>query len=155
MTGERIKDFGLGFGFVVLQVVLFRHLKVYDMQADLVLIFLLWFMMRRDRTSAIVMAAVLGFTQDALLDLWGLNMFSKTLMTFVGFNFLPKNSDVRLILGQVFLTVFIASIIHNLIFLGLSSVVQNYSAELLFWRQLIGNSIYTGLVASFIQLFRT
>lgn len=155
MTGQRIKDFGLGFGFVVLQVILFRHLKVYDVQADLVLIFLLWYMMHRDRTSAIIMAAVLGFIQDAILDLWGLNMFSKVLMTFVGFNFLPKYSEVRLILSQVFTTVFVASVIHNVIFLGLSSVVQNYSAEFLFWRQLIGNSIYTALVASFIQLFRT
>lgn len=155
MSGERIKDFGMGLGFVVLQIVLFRHLRVYDMQADLVLVFLLWFMMRRDRTSAIIMAAFLGFVQDAILDLWGLNMFSKTLLAFAGYNFLPKNSDVRLILGQVFIIVFIASVAHNLIFLGMSSVVQNYSAEFLFWRQLIGNSIYTGFVASFIQLFRT
>lgn len=155
MTGDRLKDFGMGLGFVVLQVVLFRHLKIYDMQADLVLIFLLWYMMSRDRTTAIIMAAVLGFTQDALLDLWGLNMFSKIFMTFAGYNFLPENSEIRRILGQVFIIVLIASFIHNLIFLGLSSVVENYSAEFLFWRQLIGNSIYTALVASFIQLFRT
>lgn len=155
MTGDRLKDFGVGFGFVVLQVVLFRHLRVYNVQADLVLIFLIWFMMRRDRTSAIIMAAVLGFFQDAMLDLWGLNMFSKTFIAFAGYNFLPEHSDIRRILSQVFVTVLITSVIHNLIFLGLSSVVENYSAELLFWRQLIGNSIYTALVASFIQLFRT
>ncbi len=155
MTGDRLKDFGIGFGFVVLQVVLFRHLEVYSMQADLVLIFLIWYMMHRDRSSAIVMAAALGFIQDAILDLWGLNMFSKIFIVFAGYNFLPDHAEIRRILGQVFITVLVTSIVHNLIFLGLSSVVENYSAEFLFWRQLIGNSIYTALVATFIQLFRT
>lgn len=155
MTGERLKDFGLGLGFVALQVVLFRHLRVYEMQADLVLIFLIWFMMRRDRTSAIIMAAVLGFIQDAVLDLWGLNMFSKTFIAFAGYNFLPDYSEIHRVLGQIFITVLITALVHNLVFLGLSSVVEIYSAEFLFWRLLAGNSIYTALVATFIQLFRT
>lgn len=155
MSRDWLRDFGLGLGFVILQIILFRHLKVYEMQADLVLVFLVWYMMRRDRTSAIIMAATLGFIQDATLDLWGLNMFSKTFIAFVGYSFLPKNSDTRLVLGQVFAIIGIVALVHNLIFLGLSSVVQNYSAEFLFWRQLLGNSIYTALVGSFIQLFRT
>lgn len=102
MSRDWLRDFGLGLGFVILQIILFRHLKVYEMQADLVLVFLVWYMMRRDRTSAIIMAATLGFIQDATLDLWGLNMFSKTFIAFVGYSFLPKNSDTRLVLGQVF-----------------------------------------------------
>lgn len=155
MSKDLLRDFGFGVGFVILQIILFRHLKIYDMQADLVLVFLIWYIMRRDRTSVIIMAAVLGFFQDAALDLWGLNMFSKTFIAFVGYNFLPKNSDTRLVLGQVFVMIGIVALVHNLIFLGLSSVVENYSAEFLFWRQLLGNSIYTAIVGSFIQLFRT
>ena len=155
MNLERLKDFAIGLGFVVVQLVLFRHLKIYDMQPDLVLVYLLWFASKKDRTSAIIMAAVLGFTQDAMLDLWGLNMFSKTLLIFLSYNFIPKSSGVRLLVGQVFLTVVIASMIHNLMFLGLNLAVESYSGELLFWRQLIGNSIYTAIVAGFIHLFRT
>lgn len=155
MNRDKLKDFAAGLGFVVIQIMLFRHLKIYEMQADLVLIFILWYIARRDRTSAIIMAAVLGFTQDALLDLWGLNMFSKTLLTFAAYNFIPKNSDVRLLIGQVFLTVLIAALLHNLVFLGLNVAVENYSAELIFWQQLIGNSLYTAIVASFIHIFRT
>lgn len=155
MNLKQLKDFGIGLGFVALQVVLFRHLKVFEMQADIVLVYLIWFMTRRDRTTAIIMAAVLGFFQDAILDLWGLNMFSKTLIVFASFNIIPKTKEIRLLLGQVFLTIFLISLAHNLVYLGLNSIVEQYSAELMFWRQLAGNSIYTAIVGSFIYLFRT
>lgn len=155
MNTERLKDFGVGLGFVALQIVMFRHLKIFEMQADLVLIYILWLITSRDRTSCLMIAAGLGFCQDALLDLWGLNMFSKTLLTFVVYNFIPKRSEVRLLIGQIFLTVFIASVVHNIIFLGLSFLMESYSAELIFWRQWLGSAVYTAVVASFIQLFRT
>lgn len=155
MNTERLKYIGIGLGFLLIQVVLFRHLRIYHMQPDLVLIFLIWYISKQDRTSALLMAAGLGFFQDALLDLWGLNMFSKTLLTFIGYNFIPKSSNVRLLIGQVFITVLIASLVHNLIFLGLNSLILNYSAESIFWRHWIGSSIYTATVAGFIHLFRT
>lgn len=155
MTPDRLKNIGLGILFLLVQVVLFRHLKIYQMQPDLVLIFLVWYVARKDRTSAILMAAGLGFIQDALLDLWGLNMFAKTLLIFLSYNFIPKNSNRQLLLGQVFLTILIVSILHNMIFLGLNAVIENYTAEIFFWRHLLGNSLYTALVASTIYLFRT
>lgn len=155
MNLKQLKDFGIGLGFIALQIVLFRHLKIYEMQADIVLIFLIWYMTRRDRTTAIIMAAVLGFFQDALLDLWGLNMFSKTLIIFSVYNIIPKTKEIRLLLGQVFITILLIALAHNFVYLGLNSIVEQYAAELMFWRQLIGNSIYTAIVGSFIYLFRT
>jgi rod shape-determining protein MreD len=152
MNVERIKDIGVGLGFLLLQILLFRHLKIFQMQPDLVLIFLVWYMARKDRTSALLMAAGFGFLQDAMLDLWGLNMFAKTLLIFISYNFIPRRSK-RLLTGQVFLTILVASLLHNL--LGLNTLIQNYSAEIFFWRNLLGNSLYTAIVASFIQLFRT
>lgn len=155
MTPERLKNIGLGIGFLLIQVMLFRHLKIYQIQPDLVLIFTIWFLTHNDRTSALLMAAGLGFMQDALLDLWGLNMFAKTLLTFICYNYIPKGLKKRLLVGQVFLIILIVGLIHNLIFLGLNILIENYSAEVLFWRQLLGSSLYTAVVASFIQLFRT
>ncbi|MGK7369073.1 MAG: rod shape-determining protein MreD [Candidatus Halalkalibacterium sp. M3_1C_030] len=155
MNLRHLKDFGIGLGFVALQIVLFRHLKIYEVQADLVLIYLIWYMTQRDRTTAIIMAALLGFFQDAFLDLWGLNMFSKTLIVFSTFNIIPKTKEIRLLLGQVFLSILLIALAHNLVYLGLSTLVEQYSAELLFWRRLAGNSIYTAIVGSFIYLFRT
>lgn len=155
MNIERLKDFGIGLGFVALQIVMFRHLKLWEMEPDLVLIYILWLITFRDRTACLLIAAGLGLFQDALLDVWGLNMFSKTLLTFLVYNFIPKSSDVRLLVGQIFLTVLIASMVHNIIFLGLSLVVENYSAELLFWRKWIGSAVYTAIIGSIIHLFRT
>lgn len=155
MNGQQLKHIAMGLGMVGVQVVLFRHLKIFDVQPDLVLIFLLWYMSRADRTSAILMAALLGITQDAMMDLWGLNMFSKTLIAFAGHNLLPSGNDTRLVLYQVALTVLIAALVHNLVFLGLNIVVQTYSGEFLFWRHWIGSSLYTAVLAGFIHLFRT
>lgn len=155
MNLRQLKDLGMGLGFVALQVVLFRHLKIYDMQADVVLIFLLWYMTQRDRTTAIIMAAFVGFFQDALLDLWGLNMFSKTLIVFGAYNIIPKTKEIRLLLGQVFITILLIALAHNLVYLGLNSLIELYTAELMFWKQLAGNSVYTAIVGSFIYLFRT
>lgn len=155
MNPERLKNVGIGIVFLLMQVMLFRHLKIYQIQPDLILIFLVWYMVRKNRTAAIFMAAGLGFLQDALLDLWGLNMFSKTLLIFVGYNLIPQGAKKRLLVGQVFLIIAIASLLHNLIFLGLNALIENYSAEIFFWRHLLGSSMYTAVVASFIQLFRT
>lgn len=155
MNVENARSFAYGLAFVAIQVILFRHLKIFGVQPDLVLIFVLWYMTRKDRTSAIIMAAVLGFTQDAMLDLWGLNMFSKVLTAFVGFRFIPKEGNAALSIIQVTIVVFIASLIHNLIFLGLNVVVEIYAAEMLFWRQWIGSAIYTSILAGFVHIFRT
>lgn len=155
MSPERFKHIGIGIVFLLMQIILFRHLKVFQVQPDMVLIFLVWYMARKDRTSALLMGAGLGFLQDAMLDLWGLNMFSKTLLIFMSYNFIPRGSKKRLLVGQVFLTILIAGLLHNLIFLGLNGLIQNYTGETFFWQHLFGNSIYTAVVASFIQLFRT
>lgn len=155
MNPERFKNFGIGLGLLLIQIVLFRHLKIMQVQPDLLLIFLVWYMGRKGRTAALLMAAGLGFLQDALLDLWGLNMFSKTLLVFISYNLIPKGTKKRLLIGQIFLTIFIVAVVHNLIFLGLNAIIENYTGEIFFWRHLIGSSIYTAFVASFLQLFRT
>lgn len=155
MTPERFKNFGIGLGFLLIQIVLFRHLKIMQVQPDLPLIFLAWYMARKNRTSALLMAAGLGFFQDTLLDLWGLNMFSKTLLVFMSYNFIPRGTKKKLLIGQVFLIISIVAVAHNLIFLSLNALIENYTGEIFFWRHLIGSSLYTAFVASFIHLFRT
>lgn len=155
MTKEQLKYIGIGIIFLLLQIVLFRHLSIYQMQPDLIIIFLVWFMSKQNRTAALLMASLLGFFQDFLLDLWGLHMFTKTLLVYVSYRFIPQSHKTPLVIGPVFLTVFLAALLHNIIFLGLNLFIQNYSAEILFWRHLIGNSLYSAVVACCIHLFRT
>lgn len=154
MNPERLRNIGIGLVFLLLQITLFRHLKIYQVQPDLILIYLIWYMSRSDRTSALLMGASLGFLQDAMLDLWGLNMFSKTLLIFISYNFIPRNTKKQLLTGQVFLSVLLVGLLHNLIFLGLNLLIENYTAEIYFWRQLFGNSLYTASIAGIIYLFR-
>jgi rod shape-determining protein MreD len=141
-----------GTGFVFLQIVIFRHLSIYGAEPDVVLIFLIWLTSRRDRTTCILFAATLGFLQDAMLDLWGLHIFSKTLLIMVIYQFLPKKSDTRLSIWQVFLTVFIASLIHYLFFMSLGFLVETYATDSYFLTYWLGNSIYTAVIGSMIYL---
>lgn len=154
MKSERIKDFLWGLGFVFLQIVIFRHLKIFKIQADVVFIYVLWIMFQRDRTTAIILAATMGFLQDAMMNLWGLNMFANTLIAFAGYRFIPKQSESQLMASQVFLLVLVFSLFHNIIFLGLASFVKDYAVQLYFWYILLGSSLYTAIVASIIYLFK-
>lgn len=154
MKSQNTKDLLVGLFCVILQMIIFRHLRIFGSEADIVLIYIIWLMSTRNRTTAITLAAILGFTQDALLDLWGLNMFSKTLLAFVGYQFIPKASESKLLNGQVFLIVLVASLFHNIVFLSLSSFAKLYASGYYFWIYLIGNSLYTAIVASIIYLFK-
>lgn len=155
MNPQSFKNIGLAIAAVVMQVVFFRHLKIFGMQPDVVLIFLLWYMMQGTRTAAILMAAFLGLAQDALLDMWGLNMFAKTLLAFLAHNWISTNLELRHQLPRILAVVLIAALGHNLIFVTLNILTENYTAELLFWRYWIGNAVYTTIIAGIIQLFRT
>ena len=155
MNPQTFKRLGAGLVIAILQVVFFRHLKIFGVQPDLILIFLLWYMTKSSRTATILMAALLGFFQDAMLDLWGLHMFTKTLLGFLAHPWISKNMDMRLQLPRVVTVVFIAALAHNLILVLLSFLVQNYTAELLFWRHWIGGALYTSVLAAIIQLFRS
>lgn len=155
MTGRRLKHIGIGLVFLILQLVLFRHLTIFEAYPDLVLIFLVWYMSKENRTAALLMGASLGFLQDALLDIWGLNMFSKTLLIYVVHRFIPKDHKTQLSVGQVVITVALAALFHNLIFLGLNIFIQNYTAETLFGAYLLGSSLYSAIVAALFYMFRT
>jgi hypothetical protein len=100
------------------------------------------------------MAAGLGFLMDALLDTWGLHMFAKTLTIFASFNFIPRITDMRLLTGQIFLTILLAGIFHQFIFLILANFIDGY-ADLFFFRQWVGNAIYTAVIGSFMYIFRS
>jgi rod shape-determining protein MreD len=146
-------DIGLGIGFVVLQVVFFQHLMVFGMYPDVVLIFLLWYMKGRTRTAAILMAFFTGFMQDALLDVWGLNLISKILLVFLAQPVIAENMQGRNEILRIISVVFIAAVVHNIIFLLLGLAIKEYSAELLFWRHWLGNAVFTAIIAGIIQLF--
>lgn len=154
MSTQFLKDLGIGLIFVISEVLFFQHLSILGTTADPILFYLLWLTARYERTQMLFMAATLGLLQDAFFDLWGLNMFSKTLLIFIIFNFVKRRSENQLILWQIFLVILLTAIIHNIIFVGLSSFFDAYANEHAIFLIITGNAIYTALVGALVYIFK-
>jgi rod shape-determining protein MreD len=153
MRGEFVRNIFWGFLFLLLQLAVFRHLSIFGMQIDAVLIYCLFQVNRRSRTSAILTCAFFGLMQDAFLDLWGLHLFSKTLTAYILTFIVRTTEEVRMPTIMVLLAVLLSTILHNLIFLGVAYFSESYAVQVLFWQHLIGSSIYTAIVATLLHLF--
>ena len=154
MSTDTYKDIIIGFSFVLAEVFVFQHLSFFGATPDPLLIFVLWIAMKYDRVKLVLIVAGLSLLQDALFDFWGLNMFSKTLLCFMVFNFLNQRKENRLLIWQIFLVIFIAAISHNLIFLGLASFVDAYSTNFSPIIFILLNSLYTALLGSILFIFK-
>lgn len=154
MSKDIFRDLLVGLSFILAEVLIFQHLSFFGATPDPLLIYLLWLAMKYDRVKLVLMAAGLGLVQDALFDFWGLNMFSKTLLCFMVFNFLSRRNEGRLLLWQIFLMILLAAILHNVIFLGLASFIDAYTsgfAPIIF---ILVNSLYTALLGSMLFIFK-
>lgn len=145
----------IGLGLLAIQIVLLMHLKIFNAEPDLVLIYLLWLCPKKERTETLILAALLAFFQDALLDLWGMNMFSKILLIFLVHGFLSNLSEKRFIFWQIFIIVFLAAVVHNTIFWATGMFSEAIATEYLFWNLIVASSAYTALIAGFLHLVRT
>ena len=152
---EWLRDIGWGLIAVIAHVTIFRHLNFFGAGPDLVMVYLLWILGTRDRTGNIVVAAVLAFTQDALLDTWGLNLFSKTLLAFLVTNMVPKVTETRLLFAQVLSASFLLCLVHNFFFWIVASFTELFTPNVHFLVFVIGGGLFSAIVASFIYLFRT
>lgn len=150
MRNQIIKDIIIGLCVILVQFLLFRHLTFWGISADLIWLYILWICTHKTRTQAIIFAATAAFVQDALLDLWGLNLFAKVLTIFVLYRFINNNTEQNPLLWQVFLIISSATLVHNIIFILLSSFVKAYGADLLPFTFLFGNTIYTALAGTVI-----
>ncbi|WP_020402532.1 rod shape-determining protein MreD [Gracilimonas tropica] len=154
MSKETLTDLILGLVFIFAQVLIFQHLSILGTTPDLLLVYLLWLATKRNRGNLILQAGALGFVQDALFDFWGLNMFAKTLLCFMIFNFIERNKEGRLLIWQIFATIAVAAIFHNLIFLALSSFVEAYNTSYQPAIFVIGSGLYTAVVGSILFVFK-
>lgn len=149
------RDILIGFLFLVIQLIIFRHLSLLGATADLILLFILWLSSNQpSRVYALLFAAALGFIQDAFLDIWGMNMFAKVLVSLVSFNYLQRMMENKAFISQIALSIFICSFIHNLVFLGIGALATDYNIGINFWQLSVGNSIYTAISGTLIYLFK-
>ncbi len=154
MNSGLIKDIGLGLIFVVAQVLFFQHLPILGITADPITFYVLWLVSRYSRPQLLFIAAFLGLLQDAFFDFWGMYMFSKTLLVFLSYNFIKRRSEVQSLLWQILLYIFLAALLHNIIFIGLISFFGAYATNYNPVWFVIGNAIYTSIVGVLIYIFR-
>lgn len=154
MRSDHIRTLFLGLSMVGIQIVLLRHLKIFDAESDLVLLFIIWLCTKKSKTECLIYAGLLGFLQDAIIDLWGLNMFSKTLLVFILHGFLNRISENRTIFWEVFLVILGAAFLHNCIFLGVTLFSEAFASGFAMWSLLLASSVFTAVVGSFLHLVR-
>lgn len=154
MNSSIIRHIFLGFLALASQIMLFRHLRIFGAETDVILIFIIWLMSVNSRTTVLIFAAVLGLFQDAMLDLWGLNMFSKVLMVMMFYNFVPKADDPKQPFARFFVIFAGLTFFHNVILVLLASFIQSLSASAVVGRVLIGNTLFTSLTGSFIHTIK-
>lgn len=154
IRSENIRIFFTGLGIVAIQIVLLRHLQIYGGESDLVLLFLLWLCVKKSRTECLLYAASLGLMQDAMTDLWGLHMFSKTLLVFILYGYLNRIAQNKFILWQVFLVILMAAFIHNVIFFGVSLFSDLFASGFVAWSLLGVSTLFTAVLGSFLHLVR-
>lgn len=154
MKTSTIKHFVIGALAVLSQVLIFQYLSIFGVYADPLLIFLLWLGIYYDRTQLLIFAAVLGLFQDALFDVWGVNMFAKILMVFIVSRFVKTNSEFYFPIPKVLGILFASAFVHNLIVVGLSTIIEAYTTGYSSIIFLIGGSLYTALVGVILYIFK-
>ncbi len=145
----------LGIGVVLIQAVLLRHLTIFNAESDLVLLFALWICTKVPKTEAILLTAFAAFFQDALTDLWGLNLFSKVLTVFILHNFLSRTSENSFLFWQIFLIAAGASFLHNLFFYIVSSLSGVFASEFVVISLLLVSTLFTAILGGFLHLVRS
>lgn len=155
IRSDTVRFLIIGVAAVFIQVVLLRHLTIFNAQSDLVLVFVLWLCTKKEKTEVILLTAFIAFLQDALIDLWGLNLFSKVLTVFILHNFLNRTSENQFLIWQIFLIILGASFLHNLFFYLVSSLSGVFASEYVVLSILVVSTIFTAVLGSFLHLVRS
>ena len=154
MNSSIIRHIFLAFLALASQIMLFRHLRIFGAETDVILIFVIWLMSVHTRTTVLIFAAVLGLIQDAMLDLWGLNMFAKVLVVMLFYNLVPKADDPKQPFARFFAIFVGLTFFHNVVLVLLASFIQSLSASAVIGRVLIGNTLFTSFTGSFIHIIK-
>jgi len=150
-TGS-LRLFLYGILLIAIQIVLLRHLQIFGATADLVLVYIVWLCIRRDKTLCLIYATIFGLLTDAYTDLWGLHMFSKTLLVFILHGYLNRIKEKQLLLWQVLAILFLSALLHNTIFAGVTIFSDLYSTGFLYMQFILYSSIYTAILGSLLHL---
>ncbi len=147
----------IGLGVVLLQWLVFNHLRLWGTFADVVLLYVAFMAVRYGRLAG----TITGFTAGFLMDVvtpgtpLGLFMMLKTLMGFgIGFFRTDQGENMRLYPWQSFLGALLVAVVHN----GLMVIIlalDNHTRTLFLITGLwFGSALYTAFIAMIAALYR-
>ncbi len=145
-------DLSLAALFLIMHITMFRHLDIWGLQANIILLFVLWLCTVRQRTYALCVTAGTALVMDILADTWGVQLFSKTLIVMLAHRLISQQAENKLRAGQAFMLIFSVAVAYNLVFLVMSAFAGIYDTDLLFFKYLIGNSAYTAVAGLILYL---
>ncbi len=138
--------------FLIMHITMFRHLDVWGLEINIILLFVLWLCARRPRTYALCVTAGTALIMDILADTWGVQMFSMTLLVMLVHRLVEQQAENKLQTGQVFMLIFTLALGYNLAYLLTAAFAGIYDTDLLFLKYWIGNSVYTAMAGIIFYL---
>lgn len=147
----QVRDGLIGLLLLLLQFLIFQHLPIAGSRPDLLLIYLLWITKRYSKVQSLIIAFISSFILDAMLDLWGLHMFSNTVLILAGFELIQNFSGRKLMFWQVFLLLTVTGLIKYTIFLALAGVASAYQVPPFTITMIVIGTIYTALIGSLLE----
>lgn len=138
-----LKDIAVGFLVVMLQITIFRHLRVFGLEPDVTILLLFWWMSLYPRTRVLLLGFLIGFMQDMLLDWWGLTMFAKTVTVMVLYGFLPKREDSLPGLSTTGFHLTLCVLLHQTVLVVVAELSDFFSVGGFLGFYLIGNTLFT------------
>lgn len=148
----QIRDGLIGLLLLILQLVIFQHLPILGGRPDLILVYLIWISTRISKFQTLIVVFVSSFLLDAAQDLWGLHMFSNTLLFLAGYEIIQNFSGRRFIFWQIFLLLCAIALIKYSIFLLLAGIASAYEVPSFTFTVVAVGALYTALIGSLLDL---
>ncbi len=148
----------IGLGVVLLQWLVFNHLRLWGTFADVVLIYVAFVAVRYGRLAG----TVTGFTAGLLMDIvtpgtpFGLFMLLKTLLGFgIGFFQTEQRENIRVSPLGTFVGALLVAIVHNGLMVIILALNNQTRTTFLITGLWFGSALYTALVALVGALYRS
>lgn len=147
----QVRDGLIGLLLLLMQFLIFQHLPIAGSRPDLLLIYLFWITTRYSKVQSLIISFISSFILDAMLDLWGLHMFSNTVLILAGFELIQNFSGRKLMFWQVFLLLTVTGLIKYTIFLALAGVANAYQVPSFTITMIVIGTLYTALIGSLLE----
>lgn len=147
----QVRDALIGLVMLLVQLLIFQHLPILGSRPDLMLVYLIWISTRTTKLQTLIVVFISSFLLDAILDLWGLHMFSNTLLFLLGFEVIQNFSGRRFIFWQVFLLLSAIALVKVTIFLLLAGIASVYTVPTFTLSTVVTGAFYTALIGALLD----